>query len=322
MKLSIVIINYNSGRYLTECVGSIYENLVIPISVDRDHIDSEILVIDNNSQDDSLILLNRSHPNVRVLMNGANLGFVMGANQGIANTGGEYILLLNPDVRLLDKNISSMIAFLDRDLSIGICGPLLVREDGSSQSGPSRFNGIFSELKFISGAYLLNKLSVKKKFLNPIECDYIPGSCMLIRRSLLEDIGIFDENIFIFAEEEEICFRAKRKGWKIFFYPPCKVIHYGGVSFEGLERERIVNQRMSALYYYSKRYNIFCMVLLRLIFLISAFIRIIVLGLRMTLRPRTVANSLRRLNGNFKAVVLILKMKDSRSLNAAEKTMV
>lgn len=307
MKLSIIVINYNSGAYLRNCIESIRDNL-------KGYSDFEILVIDNNSHDESLALLEDRFSHIRILKNGANLGFVKAANLGIANTKSEYVLISNPDIRFLDKNIFSMVAFLDENPSIGICGPLQVFEDGSAQSGPSRFNGIFSELKFIAGTYFINNLFRDKKFVKPVECDYVLGSSMLIRRAVFETAGLFDENIFMFAEEEEFCFRAKRKGWKVFFYPFSKVIHYGEKSFKGLEDMRIINQRMSALYYYSKRYNRFFMILARMLFIINTIMRIIFIGFRIIFNPKKSKEALKKLKANLEVLVLILKMKDSRHL--------
>lgn len=307
MKLSIIVINYNSETYLRNCIESIRDNL-------KGHSDFEILVIDNNSHDESLVLLEDRFPHIRILKNSANLGFVKAANLGIANTKGEYILILNPDIRFLDKNILSMVAFLDENPSIGICGPLQVFEDGSAQSGPSRFNGIFSELKFIAGTHFINNLFRDKKFVKPVECDYVFGSSMLIRRTVFETIGLFDENIFMFAEEEEFCFRAKRKGWKVYFYPSSKVIHYGQKSSRGLEGMRIVHMRMSALYYYSKRYNRFFMILMRMLFIINTLMRIVSIGFRIIFNPKESKEALKKVKANLEVLVLILKMKDSRHL--------
>lgn len=306
MKLSVIVVNYNSARYLVECVRSVYDKL-------KGYGDFEVLVIDNNSRDDSLALLENAFPHGRVLKNNENLGFVKGANQGIANTEGEYVFLLNPDTKLLDKNIPLIIDFMDKNPSIGICGLFLISEDGSPQSRPSSFSGIWDEIKHISVLQFLNKIFAKKDFIDVVECDCVFGPSMLIRRAVFKDAGLFDENIFMFAEEEDICFSAKKKGWKIYFYPFCKVIHYGRKSSEGLEEARIINHRMSALYYYSKRYNRFFMILIRMIFLINIIMRITVLGFMIIFNPFAIGNRLRRLVGNLKAAVLVLEMKDSRS---------
>jgi len=306
MKLSILIVNYNSGDYLSNCVKSIYDNLTR-------NSEFEILVVDNNSRDESIELLKRKFSDIRIVRNNTNFGFAKGINIGIINTSGEYILVLNPDTKFLDKSISSMIDFMDKDQSIAICGPLLVSDNGASQSYPYRFTGIFHELKFLFGAYFLHSIFVEK-FYKPTECDYIVGGCMLIRRSAIDDVGLFDENFFMFSEEEEFAFRSRQKKWKVFFYPETRLIHYGKGSSGELEDERIVNQRMSALYYYSRRYGVFPMVFLRFIALLNICIRLIIVSLRLMLFPDKVKYNLKVIKGNLKAMILVLRMKDSKKL--------
>ncbi len=310
-KLSIIIVNYNCGTYLEKCMRSVYNNL-------KRYPDFEILIIDNGSYDKSLSIFETQFPGARFLKNEKNLGFVKAANQGIKNTSGKYLLFLNPDTELLDENISLMVDFMDKDVSRGISGPLILSESGSPQSSPhSKFNNIFSELKFSIGLQFLNKLFSEKEYTRPSECDYILGSAMLIRRAVFDDIGLFDENIFMFAEEEDLCLRAKQRDWKIFFYPNCKIVHYGRKSSLGLEKARIINHRMAALYYYSKKYNRFFMILIRMMFLTNILMHIIGLGLRIIVFPKQTKNSLKRIDGNFQAALLVLKMKDSRNFRMA-----
>lgn len=312
MKLSIIIVNYNSGRYLKKSIESIYNNL-------KDCENFETLIIDNNSKDKSIELIENMHSNIGILKNKENIGFVKGTNLGIVNTRGEYILLLNPDTKLLDKSILAMVDFMDKNQAIGLCGPLSVSQDGSPRSGPYKFNGISSELKFMLGLHLFSRFFVQREFKNTVECDYITGSCMLIRRAALKDVGYFDENIFMYAEEEDICFRAKQKGWKIFFYPSCKIIHYGQKSSSGLEKEMIITQKMSALYYYSKRYNILLMVLIRILFLLNIFVRIVIIGSKIIFDQKDKPDNIEKINANLKSVILILKMKDSRKFRVPVK---
>ena len=249
--VSIIIVNWNTRDLLLQCIES--------VAHDCDGVETEIIVVDNASTDGSPQAVGEGYPSVRVIANERNLGFATASNQGVSEATGDYILLLNPDTVVHPGAISQMLGFLSERREVGIVGPLLLGADGRPQI--SSF-GIFpSPLEAMLRAMRIWRLAPKsalaRRFLirpeSPGEwvySEHLLGACLLIRREVLDQVGGFDEDFFLFLEETDLCYRTKEAGWRVAFYTGASVTHLGEQSMQH------ILHRSGGLYIRS--YNRFC----------------------------------------------------------------
>ncbi len=227
-EISIIIVSYNVKDLLQKCltrVGNCVRNL-----------DCEIFVVDNNSGDGSADMVADSFATVRLIRSAKNIGFAAGNNLAIRQASGELILLLNPDSYLGDGSIEAMLGCMRKISRCGILGVRQVDENGVFQPSARRFPGIWWKLLSRSG--LANYNSKSRRLSGPdftdcsetCEADWVVGSCFLIRRRLLDEIGLLDERYFLYFEEVDFCLQAKRAGWKVFYFPQVSVTHIAGQS--------------------------------------------------------------------------------------------
>lgn len=224
IKLSIIIVNYNSGDFLAKCLESIQ----------LDHINYEIIVVDNNSEDNSDQSV-KDMDNVELIRSEENVGYAKAANLGIKSSGGEFILVANPDIVFGEGALRRMVASAETNPEIGIVGPKIKYFNGSLQyeckrNQPSLINSLFYFLNLRcpwGEQYIITDTAYyeKSEFVNAIS-----GSCMLIRRKALEACGLFDEGFFMYGEDLELCHRMGRSGFKIFYDSEAVIYHYKGGS--------------------------------------------------------------------------------------------
>ena len=241
LKLSIIIVNYNTEQLLDQCLKSLSDSHII--------VPYEIRVVDNNSTDDSVDLVKRKYASVTLIENNFNSGFASANNQAIKSSRGEYILLLNPDTLVLPDTIESLIQVLDQRSQIGIIGPRLLNADKTLQNSHGEIATLKSE---IVRAFSLERLLFwHRRKTQPEEIIYpdksskmgwLSGACFLIRRKTIEDIGLMDEAFFFSCEDADWSLRAQKRGWKICYYPKVAVIHYGEQS-SGKDRSNLVIYR-------------------------------------------------------------------------------
>jgi len=235
MKLSIIIVSYNSKKVLKECLTSIFGNLK--------NFAYEVIVSDNGSTDGSIEMIKKEFPRVRVIENNANIGFAAANNRALSLAKGEYVFYLNPDTVLLDENIIKLVNFMDAHSQAGACGPLVLNSDGTMQrqckrGWPTFRNSFF----YYSGLWKLFPKSQKwKKFTGSYFCldkpddqicevDQLSGAAMIVRRDILEKIGWMDEKYIMYWDDTDLCFRIKNLGFKIYYVPQAKITHYGGAG--------------------------------------------------------------------------------------------
>jgi len=230
MKLSVVIVNWNSIELLQDCLISIFHK--------HNDLDFEVVIVDNASTDNSIEVLKKEFPYVQLVKNDKNIGFTKANNQAIKEAKGEYILLLNPDTIVVDQNIfKNWIAFMDNHPEAGASGCKLIYQDGSHQVGDAGFKPTFRTI--FNFSFLLSKImpmQFKGIFLNynklnsHIEVDWICGADFLIRKSIIEKVGLMNEDIFMYADDIEWGCRIREYGYKIFYLPQMEIIHLQGGS--------------------------------------------------------------------------------------------
>lgn len=232
MKLSIVIVSYNVKELLDKCLSSVQKS--------SGKIDCEIFVVDNNSQDGTQDLIKKKYPKVKLIANRENVGFSKANNQALKIAVGEYVLILNPDTELFPDTLNKMISFMDNsDGKVGVSTCKVELPNGQldkdcrrSFPTPSRaffhfthISKLFKNSK-IFNSYYIGYVSDEKE----IEVDACVGAFMLIRNSVLKEVGLFDESFFFYGEDLDLCYRIKEKGYKIIYTPITKIIHHKGAS--------------------------------------------------------------------------------------------
>jgi len=208
-----------------DCLNSIYETV-------KD-IDVEIYVVDNNSTDGSQAAVKNGFADVKLIENETNTGFGYANNQALRIMQGRFAVLLNSDAVLKENSIKRLLAFMTTTPSAGIAGVQLLNDDGSRQNSidnfPSSETEIFNKSilrLFFPGKYPSKNMSYK----DPIEVDSVIGACMIVRKEAMDDVGVLDEDYFIFLEETDWCFRMNKKGWKVYHVPDAEVFHLSGHS--------------------------------------------------------------------------------------------
>lgn len=253
-ELSIVIINFNGREFLKACLSSIRENLLSP--------EVETIVVDNSSSDGSLELVKENFPGVKLIRNCQNRGYAQANNQGIKEARGEFILLLNPDTVILPQAMDILRGEMKIDPTIGAIGPALLSGDNRFQVSFGRKISFFHEVlqKSLLNQYFRRKL---KKMRKKREVGWLSGACILTRKKVLEEVGLFDEDFFLFFEDIDLCRRIKENGWKLIFIPQAKIFHAGGGSTAKIGKLSLFHYRQSQLTYYTKHGSNLSIFLLR-----------------------------------------------------------
>ncbi|ARO88950.1 dTDP-Rha--alpha-D-GlcNAc-pyrophosphate polyprenol alpha-3-L-rhamnosyltransferase [Nitrosospira lacus] len=232
--ISVVIVNYNAGQFLTACIDSALAQVSQV---------SEVLVVDNASTDLSLELCTEhfpEEPKLKIIRNTTNLGFAAACNIGITRATGAYVLFLNPDCVLGADSLLRMFQVMEAHPEAGMVGGLLTNEDGTEQAGGRRavptpwrsFVRAFGLYRFAEyWPRLFFDFHLHKQALpdHPVEVEAVSGALMLVRREAIEDVGLWDEGYFLHCEDFDWCMRFRQKGWKILFVPDAPVMHHKGI---------------------------------------------------------------------------------------------
>jgi GT2 family glycosyltransferase len=244
MDLAIIIVTWNTKDLLQKCLDSIYKTI--------HDITFEVIVIDNASEDDTVVMLRGNFPHITLLKNSQNLGFGAANNQGLQIMRGRYALLLNSDTVLTIHAVEELFAFMEtHPESAMACGQLL-NSDGSKQNSIASFPSL---LTLMTNMPLLEYLFPKRypskryNYEKPIEVDSGIGACLLVRKKAIDEVGMFDERYFFFFEETDWAYQMKKAGWKIFHIPTAFIYHFQGQSIGRNVRSRIEFYRSRYLFF-------------------------------------------------------------------------
>ncbi|SNB69685.1 glycosyltransferase family 2 protein [Thermoflexus hugenholtzii] len=270
MDVSVIVVSWNVWSWLAPCLRSIRQAL--------GRLEGEIIVVDNASTDGTPERVREAFPEVRLLINPANRGFPAANNQGMAVARGRYFFLLNPDTVVLDQAIEELVTFADAHPDVGVVGPQLLNPDGSVQSSRRRFPTFWTALfestwwqpwaprSILAHYYVLDRPDHEIQ-----EVDWVTGAAMLVRREVVERVGPMDEGFFMYAEELDWCRRIRQAGWRVFYYPPAKVIHYGGRSSDQVPALQHLAFQRSKIRYFRKHHGTWAAAALRA-FLIAQYL--------------------------------------------------
>jgi GT2 family glycosyltransferase len=227
MDLSIVIVNYNTKRLTLDCLKSIFQHLDNKVSF-------EIIVVDNGSSDGSGWAFHEfSGPRrfVRTIEAGANLGFAKANNIGLRQAMGRQVLLLNSDTYFIDDSIVAAMQYLDKQSTVFGCGCTLLNADRSIGISYGRFPGFFIVLcEILSGRFTKLRAVTPKRTDVVCDIDLPCGAFFLIKKEMLDRVGLFDEHFFMYSEESDLAKRAWKAGYRVVFFGPARIVHLGGQS--------------------------------------------------------------------------------------------
>jgi len=269
INLSIVIVSYNTKKIIQDCLESINRSLT------GTKIKYEIVVLDNNSHDGSAQLLETmsqdNHNNLIYKQTGQNLGFGKGTNLGVKIAQGQFVLLLNSDTIILNRAIEKLYNFyVENEKQVHFLGAKLLNCDLTLQPSSGRFFTlpvVFATL-LLKGDYWGLTRSSPDKF---CQVDWISGACIMTTKKYFQRLGGFDKNIFMYMEEVDLLYRARKKGLNTYFYPHSQIIHLGSASSNG-KKFPILQVYRGFLFFYKKHYTIFHIFVLHLILKFKALL--------------------------------------------------
>lgn len=237
--ISIIIVNWNSKKYLNNCLNSIVDTMY--------GISYETIVIDNNSSDGSVAYIKELYPDLTVIQNKNNIGFAKANNQGARYAKGKYLLFLNPDTIVKENAIGLLYACIEK-YNYGAVGPKLVSENGNVQLVCARkfpsLTGTFYNMFLLERIFSRSKVFGKNLMgywdhQDSRKVDSLSGACIMMRKKTFEEIGGFDEDYIFYGEEIDLCFKIHKIGERIFYCSNAEVMHYGGGSSKTANEEEV-----------------------------------------------------------------------------------
>lgn len=288
-----------------DCLASIYRHQV--------SCSFEIIVVDNNSSDGSVMAVQNTYPAVKIIQNKNNVGFAAANNLAIKNSQSRYIFLLNPDTLIHENTLDCMLEFINNHNSVGAVGPKIINADGSIQYTGMRFPNIRNmiyETLFLDRIFSHSKIFGNHKMLyedfnTPFPVDYTQGSALMIRRSVLDGSGLLDERYFMYFEETDLCFFIKKLGYEVFYFPGARATHFGGEERGHFSERRLLHYHKSLFQFYRKNYLSKNLLLLRIVIFIRSSIRIFLWSGILLFKPSSAKNTFSILKGYLKTLRLI-----------------
>ncbi len=254
--IDVIIVNYNAGKFLTMAIDSVLEDPLV----------RRVIVVDNASRDTSMAeLYSRAKGDIRItcIQNKENLGFARACNMGIRAATGDYLLFINPDCELQTGALGKLVDVIEKNQSVGMAGPLVLNPDGTEQAGSRR--AVPTPWRTFVRAFGLSKYHNRYPRLFPdfhlhqdplpaaiTDVEAISGSCMMVKRDVLDQVGLMDENYFLHCEDLDWCMRFRQQGLRILFVPDALAVHQRGVC--GKDRPLFVewNKHKGMIRFYHK----------------------------------------------------------------------
>lgn len=245
-KISIVIVSYNVSKLLDECLQS--------VACALQGIDGEVFVVDNHSKDNTLAMLKEKHPEVRVIANEVNVGFSRANNQAIRLSEAEYVLLLNPDTVVYENTLHGVLDFMDQHPQAGGAGVRMLTREGhrapeSRRSIPTPWVAMLKMLG-ATRRYYMSHLPWDE----PGQIEVVSGAFFLVRRKALDQVGLLDEDFFMYGEDIDLSYRLLKGGWQN-WYLPYDIIHYKGESTQKSSFRYVHTFYQAMLIFFRKHYG-------------------------------------------------------------------
>jgi len=294
LDVSVVIVGWNAKHYLELCLDSLEKA--------PPRRSMEVLVVDNASTDGSSEMIEAKYPWVKLIKSSENLGFAKGNNVAIRQCRGRYIALVNPDVIVFPGCLDALADFLDENPKVGNVGPRVLNPDRSMQSTCRRFPTLWNN--FCSATGLATRFKDSRLFAGEhmfyfphdrtLAVDVLVGCFSMIRRETFYDVGLLDENLFMYGDDVDWCRRAWNAGWQVVFYPGGQAIHDRGKITAPYPVRFAVAQQRSVLYYWSKHHGYWGVLGIRGIMVFRHTLRYTVAVLMDALRPKRAEDDVRK----------------------------
>ena len=271
MDLSIIIVNWNTCDLLRRCLASIEAN--------RGDLSLEVIVVDNASVDDSVPMVEQEFPQVCLITSQQNLGYAKGNNLGAKEAKGRYLLILNPDTEIVGRALEQMVAYLDEHPNVGVVGPQLLYPDGSVQPSRRRFPQLATTFfqgtpfswrwfrdsnKFARMHYMADSPDDEIQ-----SVDWLIGAALMIRRETWQEVGLFDEQFFMYSDEVDWCHRCHDAGWDVHYLPTAQIIHDEHKSARRIPVTSRARFHRSRVRYFRKYFGVGWATIIRLFFLMN-----------------------------------------------------
>ena len=246
MKLSVVIVSYNVRSYLEQCLQSVQKAL--------EGIEGEVFVVDNHSDDNSVVTVREKYPWVTLIENQENLGFAKANNQAIRQSQAEYVLLLNPDTVVAEDTLHGVLAFMDEHPKAGGAGVMMCYEDGSRapesrRALPTPWVAALKMMGFTKRYYLSDL-----PWDQPCRIEVVSGAFCLLRHEAIKTVGLLDEDFFMYGEDIDLSYRLLKGGWEN-WYLPYSIIHYKGRSTRKSDYRYVHVFYQAMLIFFQKHYS-------------------------------------------------------------------
>lgn len=242
--VSVLVVNYNTAHLLDEMWRA--------LEAARGSLDLQVVIVDNASRDGSVVRLRQDFAAAELIVNDTNIGFGRANNQAVPLATGRYLLLLNTDAFVAPDTLDKTVAYMDAHPECGILGVRLVGRDGELQPSCRYFPTPWKAFLHRTG---LRRLFPGQRMVDDMnwdhrtdrECDWVPGCYYLVRRDVIEKVGLFDPRYFLYYEEVDHCRMAKKAGWKVVFFAGTEVVHLGGESAKSEGSLTSAGKQLSAL---------------------------------------------------------------------------
>jgi N-acetylglucosaminyl-diphospho-decaprenol L-rhamnosyltransferase len=249
MDLSVIIVNWNTKDLLAGCLRSLFATVR--------NLELEVILLDNASTDGSADMVRTRFPQVKLIQSQENVGFARGNNVALTHAMGQYVLLLNPDTVVLDGAIEQLYQALQTFPRLGAAGAQLLNADGSCQPSWGHFPSLWTEVPGVNRlkssapeALEYNLLQNTKS--SVLSVDWVSGACLMIRRKAMDQVGLLDEDYWLYTEEADWCFRAQKAGWKIGWLPTAQIVHKARAASRQRYTETMIHFHRSRLLFLLK----------------------------------------------------------------------
>jgi len=279
--LSIIIVNYNTSEFLKRCLDSIIKY--------TKNISFEIIVVDNNSTDRTIEEFPKLYESVKFIFNKENKGFGAGCNTGVNYAFGKYVAFINPDIELINNSLYEFFEYLEKNQDTGLCSGVLIDDNLVPQYCFNNFPGIKWEFQEAFGFMrdktvnkLLSHNYIKNNTRKEFEVDWFHGACIVMKKNLFVAIEGFDENIFLYYEDVDICQKVKKLDLKIICLPYVRIKHYTRSSVRSGNGMRIYYYYMhiNKLYYNKKYLSFSKRIIIRILYVLGSVVKILLLPFR------------------------------------------
>lgn len=278
ISISVIVVTYNTGIIVLDCIHSLKQSI---------NVDLEIIIVDNNSSDDTREQIIRVHPDVKIIKNALNKGFGHANNVGVKSAKHDLIALINPDLIVMPDTLFQLGKYLITHPKVGLIAPRTFEANGKvSFTARPEYTVWYVITNYLwlgrlnpeweyGDAYVVNFTAQE-----PTAVNWVQGSCMTIRRNDYLNIGGFDENYFLYVEDADICQTLREQDFEIIYLPNATATHIGGTSTASFHDIRVRGYHISPLYYFHKRNKASAVQLLKVIFTVELGLKICIRRLR------------------------------------------